>query len=137
MTCQNEILKRHQYVASKRYQCGVCGKPILEGASYIVETQARGTKQITTGRRHIHCDAMLEAYMKAEDPEDKKTVHEITEALWEKCCFKLCDENQRNECSMNDIYGCELCQEKMLPPLMVIAAKNSVIDNYGWEDEEE
>lgn len=121
----------HQKKARKRYQCHICGKAILPGKQYIHEKYL-GDDGFKTLRRHIHCDAMLVVYNTELNFDEYYNDWEVTETLWDELCKQLCDEEQRDECSMCDLFACELCQEKLLgeyAPNMLGAAKQSVRDN--------
>ena len=129
-----DIQRIEQKKARKRYECQLCGKPILPGNQYIHET-FKGDEGFRTLRRHIHCDAMLNAYNSEYNFDEYYDEWEVTETLWDELCKQICDEDQRDECDMCDLYGCQLCQEKLLQPSILGAAKESVRDNYDWEAE--
>lgn len=124
-----------QRKARKRYKCHLCGKPILPGNQYVYET-FKGDNGFQTLRRHIHCDAMLDYYNQELNFDEYYNDNEATETLWDELCKAICDEKQRDECGMVDLYGCELCQRKALPPSVLGAAIQSVRDNYDRENEE-
>lgn len=122
----------NQKKARKRYICDLCGKAILPGNQYIHET-FRGDNGFQTLRRHIHCDAMLSVYNTEYNDDEYYNSDEVTETLWSELCRQICSEEQREECDMEDLYGCQLCQEKLLSPSMLGAAKDSVRDNFDWD----
>ena len=127
-----EVISREQRKARKQHECHLCGKSILPECEYIHETY-KGDNGFVTLRRHIHCDAMLDAYNSEYNPEEDYDEREVTETLWSELCKQLCDDQQLDECNMDDLYGCELCQRKLLPPSVLGAAKQSVKDNYDWD----
>lgn len=130
-----EVQNIVQRKARKKYKCQLCGKPIFPGKEYIYET-FKGDDGFQTLRRHIHCDAMLDVYNRELNFDEYYDEREVTETLWDELCKQLCDEDQRDECRMVDLYGCELCQNKLLgeyAPNMLGAAKDSVRDHYDWE----
>ena len=121
-----------QRKARKKYKCQLCGKPIFPGREYVYET-FKGDDGFRTLRRHIHCDAMLNVYNAELNFDEYYDEREVTETLWDELCKQLCDEEQRDECDMCDLYGCELSQNKLLgeyAPNMLGPAKDSVRDNY-------
>ena len=126
--CQN--IEQRQ--ARKKYSCQLCGKTIFPGKEYIHET-FKGDNGFETLRRHIHCDAMLNVYNTEYNTDEYYNDNEVTDALWEEACEQICGEDQWGECRACDVYGCELAQQKLLPPHLLGAAKHSVRDHYDWE----
>ena len=123
-----------QRKAIKQYTCQLCGKPILKGGQYIHET-FKGDGGFKVLRRHIHCDAMLGVYNREYNCDTEYyNDHEATEALWDEICKQICDKEQQNECSMCDLYGCELAQRKVLDGPILNAAIQSARDHYEWDD---
>lgn len=118
----------NQRKARKRYECHLCGKAILPGNQYIHET-FRGDDGFKTNRRHIHCDAMLYAYNSDYNCEGYYYENEVAETLWSEVCKQICSEEQQDECDMDDLFACELCQRKVLHPSIIGAAIQSVRDN--------
>lgn len=132
-----EVQSIEQRKARKQYICQLCGKPILKGRQYVHES-FKGDNGFETLRRHIHCDAMLVAYNREINFDEYYDEREVTETLWDELCKQICDDEQRDECDMCDLYGCELCQNELLGkylPNMLGAAKDSVRDNYDWDNE--
>ena len=132
-----DVQSIEQRKARKQYICQLCGEPILKGVQYIHET-FKGDDGFKTLRRHIHCDAMLGVYNREFNCEGYYDEDEVTETLWDELCKQICDEEQRDECGMCDLYACQLTQEKLLGkynPGMLGAAKESARDNYVWEDD--
>lgn len=123
-----DVQRIEQRKARKRYECHLCGKAILPGREYIYET-FKGDDGFRTLRRHIHCDAMLHEYNTEYNGEEYYDDNEVAETLWSELCKQLCNEDQQDECSMDDLFGCELCQRKLLPPSIIGAAIQSVKDN--------
>lgn len=131
-----EVQNITQRKARKKYKCQLCGKPIFPGKEYIYET-FKGDEGFQTLRRHIHCDAMLSVYNTELNYDEYYDEREATNTLYGELCEQLCDEDQREECHTVDLYGCELCQNKLLgeyAPHMLGAAKDSVRDHYDWEN---
>lgn len=131
-----EVQSIKQRKARKQYSCQLCGKPILKGCQYIFES-FKGDNGFETLRRHIHCDAMLDVYNREynADADEYYDEREVTETLWDELCKQICDEEQRDECDMSDLYGCELCQRKILNPSILGEVFQSVKDNYDWDAE--
>ncbi len=125
-----EFTNVQQYKARKRYVCHLCGHAILPGAEYVYEA-SKWDGEVHQMRRHIHCDAILDAFSRDECPE------EYTESeVWEWACDRACagcshaDEDGDCEDGGTDaVWACEIAQEKLLPPQYLEAAKKSVVDN--------
>ena len=118
----------NQKKARKRYECHLCGKAILPGNQYIHET-FRGDDGFQTLRRHIHCDAILDAYNSDYNCDEYYDDNEVAETLWSEVCKRICSEERQDECDMSDLFACELCQRKVLHPSIIGAAIQSVRDN--------
>ena len=130
-----EVQNIVQRKARKRYICQLCGKAILPGRQYIYET-FKGDNGFETLRRHIHCDALLDVYNSKYNFDEYYDEREVNETLWDEVCKTICNEEQRDECDMEDLYSCDLCQRKLLSPPILGAAIQSVKDNYDWEAED-
>ena len=124
--------KTKQARAKQRYICHLCRKPILFGNQYMAETR-KDERGYTTLHRHIHCDAMLEAYKRYYSDELYYSERQVTKVLREKLCKYICDEKQRGECGPEDVFACELSQERILSPTVMGAAKESVRENFYTE----
>lgn len=131
---QNDFRRKQQRISRKRYKCHLCGQDILSEKEYIYES-VKYNGFINTFHRHIHCDAMLEACLTGDWPENEWDEDGVTEFLYEKLCKQICNEDQRDECSMLDLYGCELCQRKLLNPATLQAAIQSTRENHDWDNE--
>lgn len=130
----DEIQRVTQRKARKRHQCQLCGNDILPGCEYVHEA-GKYEGRFYEFHRHIHCDAMLDAYNGNYNQEYEYTVDEVTSTLWLETCRILCGEEQRDECDPSDLYSCELCQRKLLHNTVLDAAIKSVRDNYDWDRE--
>lgn len=131
-----EFSDRTQHKARKRHVCDLCGKDILPGCEYINE-RMRLHGEFLNLHRHIHCDAILDAFMCAVGPDeyDSETV-----AIW---ASSHCDDlNDEGACSNDDFYEscdkeccfeCDLVLERILDGAILAAAKKDVRDNM--EDE--
>lgn len=134
-----EFSKTEQRKARRNHTCYLCGKPILRGCEYICETQ-KYCGEINTFKRHIHCDALLEAMMfgplkgECEYSED-----EVTEELRDICAvlhnYGECSDEDFERCEDLDCYGCYLVQRAAIKnPVRLRAAEQSVRDNTRRED---
>ena len=123
--------KVKQAKAMQQYECHLCGRHILRGNQYIVETR-KDDLGYKTLHRHIHCDAMLEAHNRFYGTRDCYARRQITETLYGKLCVFICDEEKRGECEKEDLFSCELCQKRILSPSIMSAVKESVRDNYEY-----
>lgn len=125
-----EFTNVQQHKARKRYVCHLCGSAILPGAEYVYEA-SKWDGELHQMRRHIHCDAILNAYC------DKEEVCEYTESeVLEWACDNACagcrHANEDGVCEdggTDAVFVCEIAQEKLLPPQYLEAAKKSVVDN--------
>lgn len=131
-----EFSNIEQRKARKNHKCEMCGKPIYKGCEYIYESQKYDGK-IHTYKRHIHCDAMLDACLTSIYPDiGEYDIDSVTDSIWNEVCCSVCGDEQRDECGEDwkCLYACEICQKKLLPPAMLGAAIQSVRDNTMRED---
>lgn len=128
-----EIQSIKQIKARKPYMCHLCGGRILAGNQYILE-KYKDPNGFHTVKRHIHCDAILDVYNQKYNCEEFYHDEEVAETLWQEVCRNICDETQQEECSLSDLFSCELCQRKLLSSPILEEAIKSVKDNYVWED---
>ena len=94
----------------------------------MVETRQdeRGYRSL---HRHIHCDAMLEAYQRYYNDEYFYSESQVEKTLREKLCKYICDKDKRRGCSEKNVFTCELCQERILAPTVMGAVRDSVQEN--------
>lgn len=129
-----------QRKAKKRHVCVICGKDILPGCQYIHESykaEKCGKKKYITFGRHIHCDAMMEAWIRKYHPEylEEKLVppvlpSEMAEDIQEHVCGEVCREFglEQMECKAYGVYTCAYCINKLLQPHLARVALESVED---------
>lgn len=131
-----EFQSRRQRKARKRYECHLCGKAILPGCEYIHESYKQNEGMIVTLKRHIHCDAILDAYNEKFNTESYYDEEEVLQTIWSEVCKNLCDEEQEEDCLSDPccVFSCELCQKELLKQPALGAAIQSVKDNYDWDD---
>ena len=118
----SDTLTNKQRKARKPHTCDICGKSIPKGAEYIYITYVCDGS-IYEEHRHIHCDAMIDAAFTEYDAE---SYEECLEYIWEDTCEVNCSFDQREECNFSTMLSCEICQECMLSPQILEAAKQSV-----------
>jgi ribosomal protein S27E len=120
-----------QRKARKKHECHLCGKPILPGCEYIHENFKNEGGKITSLKRHIHCDAMLDAYNEKFNTEEFYDEPEVLETIWQEVCKKICGEEQWEECfdDPSCMMSCELCQRELVHPSALGAAIQSVREN--------
>lgn len=128
--------KTEQRMARKRHVCHLCHRPIQRGTEYICQTQ-KYNGSILVLKRHIHCDALLEAVL--ADPKlmgwaGEYTDDEVTEELREVCAelhsHGECTEEDYERCGNRDCYACYLVQSAVLKDSAILrAAEQSVRDN--------
>lgn len=107
----------------------MCGRNILTGAEYVYECQ-KFNGEILQMRRHIHCDAMLEAYFDAEQP-DEYGESEVHEWVCDRSC-NGCPHADSGDCEAagtDAVWGCAFAQRAILPRSVQAAAKRSVLEN--------
>lgn len=134
-----EFYKSEQRKARKNYMCDVCGRPILRGRDYIYASQ-KYDREIQTSHRHIHCDALLDAFF-ASDRYDgvKYSIDKVLDWLFDLCNElyrqrKCSDKDYYEKCDMERCCECPLIFEKALKPEIRRAAEQSVRDNARRED---
>lgn len=127
-----EHLQRKQQRSRKRHDCHLCGKQIAAGVEYIQDKYVADDKKIVTLKRHIHCDAMLQAYNSTYNDDDVYEEQDVMDTIWQEVCKDICGEEEREECFEDPacMYSCYLCQTKMLHPSILGAAVRSVRENY-------
>lgn len=121
------ILTHEQRKARKQYKCHLCCENILKGNQYIYETYSYDG-HIHTCHRHIHCDAMMDAWL-SQYCQDECTFDEIYYGIVEDVCQRICTYEETLECDYDNPYACEKCQRKLLDPSILGAAMQSVRDN--------
>lgn len=134
-----EFDRNEQRTARRNHICQLCRKPILRGNEYIYESQKYDGK-INTYKRHIHCDALLDAFLKSDWFDGQEyTDDEVHEWLCDQCNIlfhhgKCSEEDYYEKCDMEGCFECELVQEKVLTkPEIFRAAKQSARDNARRE----
>lgn len=129
-----EFYRREQRKARKSHRCDVCGKRIIPGREYIYASQ-KHDGEIQTFHQHIHCDALLDAFMDSDWYDGTEySVDEVSEWLSDMCCDlfregKCSEEDYQDKCDRGGCYECELIREKVLKPDIRRAAEQSVKDN--------
>ena len=125
-------MSQKQFIARKEHQCHLCGKQIRSGCQYVQEKiQTDGKWQ--TQNRHIHCDAMLNAWKDIYGGDGYDDEYQIMDDIWEHVCKGICTEADRNNCGLHYIFACERCQSEMLDPVILGAAIQSAKDNLSEE----
>ena len=122
-----------QVRARKEYECHLCGKKILKKKWHMVE-KYRDDNGYTTVRRHIHCDAMLDAFNAHFNPGKNYTDEKVTDTLCKKLCCRICDAEEREKCDKTDVYGCAIAQKWILPESIIGTVAESVRDNEEWDN---
>lgn len=122
-----------QIAARKQYVCHMCGKIIFPGRQYILQKR-KIDGRFKTLRRHIHCDAMLNAWV--TDIRDPEQFWYKEDEVAKDICAHVCT----SECNIPDTclesleqFSCEKCQEALLSPSVLGAAIQSVRDNLEEE----
>lgn len=119
-----EFADRRQRKAQKAYFCDLCGALIRRGAEYIYEAQ-KGDDGFLVTRRHIHCDAMLDAYL-ADSDAAEYSADEVRDWICDGACGG-CDYGA--DCDQAGCFECEFAQQKLLRPAILEAARQSVREN--------
>lgn len=126
-----EFQRVEQYRARKDYKCDLCGKTICKGRQYVYEVQ-KFYGDLQEIRRHIHCDALLDAYL-CETGADEYTADSVSDYACDLVCSG-CQFGQEDECDKTPCFSCEIVHKALLTPTMLNAARQSVRENM--EDEE-
>lgn len=127
-----EFSRTEQRKARKDHKCDVCGKPILKGCEYIFCSQ-KYDGEIHTFHQHIHCDALLDAFVTSHDGSDYD-LDEVWYWLSYLCSQlhregKCPDKEYYEDCDKQRCYECALIREKVLRPEISRAAEQSIKDN--------
>lgn len=121
-----------EMIARKEHTCHLCGKKICAGSQYVQEkTKIDG--RYRTMNRHIHCDAMLNAWSDIYCEDGEYDEYQIMDDIWEHVCQGICSEQDRNNCGLVCIFSCERCQREMLDASILGAAMQSVKENLSEE----
>lgn len=127
-----EFSERMQRKARKQHYCDICGKSILPGCEYIQE-RMKANGEFLNLRRHIHCDAILDAFLCETSPDEYDS--EMV-ALWAgRCCDDLNDEGKCSDddfyerCDKENCFECDLVLERLLDRSVLEAARRSVREN--------
>lgn len=109
--------------ARKDHRCDVCGKPILKGCEYVVESQ-KHDGEIYIFHRHIHCNALLEAYQASNWCDgDEYSIDEFVEWLSDLCNDLYHEGKCEENCDKKRCFECPLIFEKTLEPERARAMK--------------
>lgn len=123
-------MSQKEMIARKVHYCHLCGKKIQPGCQYVQEkTNTEGKWE--TMNRHIHCDAMLDAWSDIYGGDGYEDEYQIMDDIWEHVCEGICTEADRNNCGLHQIFACERCQKEMLNPSILGAAMQSVRENLS------
>ncbi len=134
-----EFSRTEQRKARKDHKCDVCGKPILKGREYVFVSQ-KYDGEINTFHQHIHCDALLEAYLASDWYDgDEYSLDEVWEWLSDLCNDlyhegKCSEEDYEENCDKERCFECPLIFEKVLKPEIRRAAEQDVRDNTRREN---
>lgn len=115
-------LTDEQRKSRKPHKCDLCGESIPKGTEYVYVTYVYDG-HIYEEHRHIHCDAVMdEAFVKY----GAESYDECFYSIWECICEQMCTFEKRKECDLTTPLSCEICQERLLPPQILEAARQSV-----------
>lgn len=120
-----ECYKIEQRKGREEYICQLCGEKIHKGREYICES-GRYDGTFFEHKRHIHCNAIAEAYFSEPWSEDEYTEDEILDYVRDVCCG--CQKYHDDECEA-DPYACEKVIRKLVPESLQGAALRSVEEN--------
>lgn len=121
-----EFTRTEQHRARRDYVCHLCGKTIRAGAEYIYEV-SKYDGRLNDYRRHIHCDALLNAWAYktgADEYEDS----EIGTYLHDVVCSS-CGLRGSGECAEETVFSCDTALVTLLRPTVLAAAMKSVREN--------
>ena len=114
-----------QRKSRKEYNCQLCNQKILKGREYICES-GRYDGEFFEHKRHIHCNAIFEAYFSEPWIDDEYTEDEIFDYVRDVCCG--CALWHDDSCEINP-YTCETVIRKLVPANEQGAAMESVEAN--------
>ena len=120
-----ECYGTEQRKARNEYPCQLCGEKILKGRDYIYE-HGKYEGRFFENRRHIHCNAIFEAYFDNPGTDDEYTEDDIWDYVRDVC--SQCPMYEYNECEKNP-YSCPTVIEKRVPENLRGAALDSIEAN--------
>lgn len=120
-----ECYTEEQRKSRKEHECQLCGKKILKGREYICES-GRYDGEFFEHKRHIHCNAIFEAYFSEPWTDNEYDEDMIYEYVRDVCSG--CQEYEYDQCN-RDPYSCETVIRKLVPESVQGAAMESVEAN--------
>lgn len=124
-----ECYKVEQRKGRKDYVCQLCGVRIRKGEEHIYES-GRYDGSFFGHRRHIHCNAIADAFFAEPWTDDEYSEDEIWDYCREYGCCS-CNEEQRDMCmdGEGNPYWCQKVIEKLLDGNDKRAALESIAMN--------
>lgn len=120
-----EFYNREQRKGRKDYVCQLCGRRIRAGREHIYES-GKYDGEIFSNRRHIHCDAVLEAFWDAASA-DEWDEQEVCEYVRDAVC-SACPLWHDDSCEESP-YWCPVAIEKLVKGNAGTAAIISIQEN--------
>lgn len=121
----DEVINVTQCKARKMHYCMDCGRPILPGCEYM-HTSGRKNGSFFSAREHIHCDAVINAFMQSTGHEvHYNKLDDVVGWLYENACWN-CSENGVCRNRGQDIFRCSRALAAVLDPTILPAALLSV-----------
>ena len=93
----SEGLQISQQKAKKVYICSICGKEIWKDTEYVKVSSKGQTGKWTDEKRHIHCDAALQAYRTLTDAKPEGNREREIENLKEWARHTVCPMSRRHD----------------------------------------
>ena len=124
-----DCYKVEQRKSRKEYECQLCGLKILKGREYICES-GRYEGKFFENKRHIHCNAIADAFFAEPWSENEYSEYEIWDYCRDYGCH-ACPKEKREEC-IDDIvnpFWCPNVIQLLLSGNEQRAALQSLQDN--------
>ena len=124
-----ECYKVEQRNGRKDYVCQLCGKRIVKGREHIYES-GRYEGSFFGHRRHIHCNAIADAFFAESWTEDEYNEDDIWNYCREEGC-RGCSPDIREDCidDMKNPFWCPKVIERLTKGNDQRAALTSLAEN--------
>lgn len=123
------IVQRTQRKAKSKRVCGLCLEAIMPGREYIhhkIRLNEQCRRKYTEGSYHIHCDALMDAYL-ADGWDNAYNVEDVETWLREKALCTSCTQYKTGNCPSP--FDCISAIFEAIPGAVArIAAVNSVYE---------
>jgi len=118
-----QFYTQEQRKSRKEYKCQLCGETIRKGLDYINE-HGNYDGRFFEHRRHIHCNAIFEAYCAEPWVDEEYSEDDI----WDYVRGACCPEYRNDECEDNP-FSCRTVIEKLVPESLWNVCQESIYGN--------